>query len=261
MEKGRAAQRRRRPAIGFVLTAAALLLLAAAPAGSIEARADGTVITKVRYRDSSGTAMPLAGVEVFLWDAGEARYACTDAHGKARFDGVTSDIDLWAATGVAVSGLGCANGEFLNPETNRPMYAVLWRNHHGTGGLDDFQVGSGETTRIKFRTRTPEKSKKVCVGFKVTIMGTPADDVLVGTGGRDVINGRGGDDVIMGMAGDDLICGELGHDELWGDEGDDWLHGGAGNDDLFGGPGVDRLDGAIGIDKCKTGEDLISCEK
>ena len=72
---------------------------------------------------------------------------------------------------------------------------------------------------------------KKCGGKKVTIMGTPGNDVIVGKRASDVIYGGGGNDVIYGGAnGNDTICGGPGNDKIHGGRGYDKLYGEGGDD-------------------------------
>lgn len=89
----------------------------------------------------------------------------------------------------------------------------------------------------------PPAHERLCLGARVTMVGTPGSDRIVGTDGIDVIAGRGGDDVILGGDGRDRICGGDGDDELDGRYGDDQASGGTGHDRLRGGPGDDLLVG------------------
>jgi hypothetical protein len=69
-----------------------------------------------------------------------------------------------------------------------------------------------------------------CLGHRVTIIGTRANDVLLGTTRDDVIrSGRGGDTIIAG-GGNDLICAGRGRDYILGDGGTDYGLGGPGHD-------------------------------
>lgn len=101
----------------------------------------------------------------------------------------------------------------------------------------------------------PAAAVTLCVGLRVTITGTPDDDVLSGTPGPDVINGLAGDDRILGGGGDDVVCGGSGTDSLDGGTGHDRLYGERNGlrpnegqpadnvgDTLAGGPGDDLLD-------------------
>ncbi|HBI23708.1 MAG TPA: hypothetical protein DDX84_05820 [Nitrospiraceae bacterium] len=101
-----------------------------------------------------------------------------------------------------------------------------------------------------------------CAGKDVTIVGTPANDIIWGTAGPDVISGLSGDDTIIGLSGNDRICGGNGNDtlidfggndRLYGDAGNDYLYGGNGDDTLNGGDGNDILDGVDGNDNLKGG--------
>jgi len=90
---------------------------------------------------------------------------------------------------------------------------------------------------------------KRCNGKKVTIMGTPGDDVIVGKKASDVIWGGGGDDVILGGPnGNDTICGGPGNDKIRAGRGYDKIFGEGGNDRLYGETGSDRIDGGPGND-------------
>lgn len=89
-----------------------------------------------------------------------------------------------------------------------------------------------------------------CGGKKVTIMGTPGDDVIVGKAASDVIYGGGGNDHISGGPnGNDTICGGPGNDVIEGGRGFDSLYGEAGDDTLLGETGSDMLDGGAGNDQ------------
>src|SRR5215210_6813244 len=92
-----------------------------------------------------------------------------------------------------------------------------------------------------------------CEGKAVTILGTPAADVLVGTSGPDVILGGDGNDTIRGLAGNDIICGGQGDDDIYGGAGNDIAYGGAGNDRLSGMNGFDWLNGQDGNDHVRGG--------
>lgn len=92
----------------------------------------------------------------------------------------------------------------------------------------------------------------MCAGERVTIVGTPDDDVIRGTAHADVIDGLAGGDVINGLGGNDTICGNYGTDDLRGNAGRDRLYGGADGlsgfdmsiirgDSLRGGSGNDTL--------------------
>lgn len=95
-----------------------------------------------------------------------------------------------------------------------------------------------------------EAAAKRCAGKKVTIMGTPGDDVIVGKKASDVIHGGGGGDRITGGPnGNDTICGGPGDDVLGGGRGYDSLHGGGGGDKLLGNSGSDMLAGGGGDDE------------
>jgi Ca2+-binding RTX toxin-like protein len=87
----------------------------------------------------------------------------------------------------------------------------------------------------------------LCGGFRVTVKGSDAGEVLYGTDGRDVILALGGDDFVYARGNNDVVCGGPGDDYLAGSQGDDvfvadrdsgsavsdgsdTIHGGAGHD-------------------------------
>ena len=219
----------------------------------------GTVRAVVRYETKTGSK-PLAGVEVFLSIPDGS--ACTDAQGIALFTDVPADTDLISATGVAVSPLRetcITNPEFLNPDTGKQMTNVSYRNNHGNGEFDTFQVGDGKTFTVRYVAKTPTQQSRICVGAWATWVGTSGADRYTGTAGNDVIQGVGGADVIDGAGGFDQICGGPGNDTVRGSGGMDFIFGGPGNDDLSGGPGANVLIGGPGSDTCQGGTEY-ECE-
>lgn len=103
----------------------------------------------------------------------------------------------------------------------------------------------------------------LCLGRRVTIVGTPGADDLSGGLRRDVFLGLGGDDVFQGSLDVDRACGGRGSDHLIGGPGDDLLAGNGGPDLLVGEGGDDLLIGGPGSDVCRggTGQDVIRrCE-
>jgi Ca2+-binding RTX toxin-like protein len=99
-----------------------------------------------------------------------------------------------------------------------------------------------------------QASALTCGGKRVTIMGTPGNDVIIGRGANDVIYGGGGDDKISGgRNGNDWICGGPGNDVIHGGRGYDHVYGEEGNDVLTGDRGSDMLDGGGGNDKLISG--------
>jgi len=238
-----------------ILAALALPFAAAAP------RIEPTkLVVTVYYKTDAGKS-PLDGVEVFTLIDGTPRYRCTNANGKAVFDDVGSGVWLKTlATGPSVHSPRCSNTLFLNPDNGKQMFAVLYKNHQGVQITDSVLLSSGRQA-LKLVAKTPFNQRRICAGFKVTILGTPGIDGLIGTSSNDVINGRGGDDVIDGFAGEDIICGGPGADVISGGTDDDFLWGGGGADSLAGNGGTDFLDGGRRSDTCTTGENLFSCEK
>ena len=237
---------------------ALLAFMLAAPPPVIAGRAPtGTVRAVVRYEARAGS-QPLAGVEVFLGspDGSLSLYACADAQGIASFSDVPANTDLISATGVSVSPLRktcITNPEFLNPDTDKLMTGVSWRNHHGTGTFDTFVVGEGKIFTVRYVAETPRLQGRICVGAWATWVGTSGPDRYTGTAGNDVIAAGGGADVIDGAGGFDQICGGLGDDTLRGSGGMDFIFGGPGDDDLSGGPGANVLVGGPDVDTCQGG--------
>lgn len=84
--------------------------------------------------------------------------------------------------------------------------------------------------------RASAASAARCQLLRVTIVGTPGDDLVRGTRGDDVIAGLAGDDRLLGRGGSDRLCGGPGRDVLRGGEGIDRLDPGAGRDRVTGGP-------------------------
>lgn len=249
----------RRAAFGLLMV---LILVGAASAGGAEGT--GTVKARVQYRDIAGTYQPLAGVEVFVLDAGQARYACTNASGVATFANVAAGGGHIAAAGVSLSKKHCANQEFLEPGTDLKLYAVYYNQHVGVKQWDGFEVVAGATTTIVFRTpQPPADQDQVCGGQVPTITGTAGPDTLIGSAGADIISGGGGNDVIKGMGNVDpdleWLCGGAGNDRILGGPGPDVMFGGVGNDTLTGGTGKDLAFGDGGTDTCDA-EYTSGCE-
>lgn len=119
-----------------------------------------------------------------------------------------------------------------------------------------------------------------------TLIGGPADDLLLGNLGDDKLDGAGGSDTavfadLIGPVAVDLRAGSsageaagndslTGIENLWSTGQDDVLHGddaanridaGAGNDLLVGYGGVDLLDGSRGTDECQDeADEVVNCE-
>ena len=153
--------------------------------------------------------------------------------------------------------------------------------------LDYQPLGDNSNTVIKsvlhsvgidIRTNLPngvDRDEAVGLGndldFSTTLVGTPADDIIVGGDEADVLRGRGGEDRMLGGRGDDRLegnqagdrlfggpddddlFGNLGPDRLFGEGGDDTLAGGFGADLLQGGAGDDQLNGGPGADRMRGG--------
>ncbi len=128
-------------------------------------------------------------------------------------------------TAVAIDGLGlsAAPGSGSNPETN-PTYA-LYKMVQDMDGAGIAELLSD---------------------YKMKIIGTAEDDMLMGGAERDRLVGKGGDDMLKGGAGNDRLFGGRGQDELSGGAGEDRLVGGGGKDTLSGNGGKDFLVGGTG---------------
>jgi Ca2+-binding RTX toxin-like protein len=239
-----------------LVVALLLVLLVVGATSAAGAEDTGTIKVKVQYPDAGSAYHPLARVEVFLYAAGQPHYACTNTSGWATFSGIPEGNGYFVATGVGVSSLHCANGEFLTPGTHLKMY------FKSQGGIS---LAAGETKTIALNTdQPPTDQMQVCSGEVPTIVGTPGRDVLVGTDGRDIISAGAGNDTINGLGGDDALCGGPGRDRLVGGGGNDMLFGESGNDSdgnrgLIGGPGTDYVYGGYGSDFCDA-ETALGCE-
>lgn len=253
---GSAARRWRFLVVGLLL---ALVLAGAATAG---AEGTGTIKVKVQYPDDGMVYHPLARVEVFL-AAGGVHYACTNAKGIATFTDIPAGSGYFTATGVGVSSLHCANGEFLTPGTHLKL------RFKAQGGI---ALAEGQTRVITFQLDAPPADQMyLCGGETPTMTGTPGRDILVGSAERDIISAGEGNDVIKGMGGNDTLCGGPGRDRILGGGGNDLIFGEAGTDmdnlplpptllkGLFGGPGNDYIYGGYGTDYCE-GETALGCE-
>ena len=84
-----------------------------------------------------------------------------------------------------------------------------------------------------------------------SVIGGPADDLIIGDASANIIGGGLGDDEIRGGAGDDTF---------YGHGGDDLLVGGPGDDDIDGGADIDAAYGWAGTDNCINAETMVSCE-
>jgi uncharacterized repeat protein (TIGR01451 family) len=107
-----------------------------------------------------------------------------------------------------------------------------------------------------------------CLNKKVTIVGTPGNDVLVGTPGNDVVRAFGGNDTVSTGDGKDLICTNGGadsvtsgarEDQVKAGGGPDLVKGGGASDQLRGNRGRDRLRGNGGPDLLAGGRGFDSC--
>ncbi len=136
-------------------------------------------------------------------------------------------------TAVAIDGLGlsAAPGSGSNPETN-PTYA-LYKMVQDMDGAGIAELLSD---------------------YKMKIIGTAEDDMLMGGAERDRLVGKGGDDMLKGGAGNDRLFGGRGQDELSGGAGEDRLVGGGGKDTLSGNGGKDFLVGGAGDDLLTGGK-------
>lgn len=239
----------------FFVLGLLLVVLLMSTAASSSAAGTGTINAQVSYGNSAGAFLgDLGNVEVFLW-TGTPHYACTDSGGFASFTGIPAGGPYFMVTGVSISSLHCANGEFLKPGTSLKMYNV------SQSGIN---LAAGRTLIVPLRAGPPPADQtNVCGGVVPTIKGTAGPDTLVGTSGNDVISGGGGNDTITGLGGNDWLCGGPGSDRLVGGAGNDYLFGEGGSDSggtrgLFGGPGTDIAYGGAGIDTCQA-ETALGC--
>ncbi len=237
------------------------LLAGGVAAGAAEPKAAGlgTIRAVVKYVDGGGVRQPLPGVEVYVWDGSAAHYACTNANGVAVFKDLPPGSNYISATGVSVNNPRCANDLFLNPDTGKKMFAVLWKGHSGVRQFDNFSVLADQTTRLSFVVRTARAQGRICGGLRATWIGTAGPDTYTGTIGDDVISGRGGADILNGGPGNDFICGMTGADQLFGGRGDDFLFGEGGRDLLVGGMHTDVALGGPLTDTCDA-ETEFDCE-
>lgn len=256
-------------ALAFALLAASAVPFAAADDTSAGARAEPTkLVVSVYYKTDAGKS-PLAGVEVFALVGGVPMYRCTNANGKAVFDNLIwgSTVSV-LATGPSVNTPKCANRDFLNPDNGKQMFAVFFKNHQGVRITDPIVLDTWRQA-VKLVAKTPYNQRRICFGFKVTILGTRGDDVLLGTVGPDYVNLRGGDDTFSALNGDDVVCGGPGDDVIYGGYDSDFLIGGGGADTLHGNApenlinpaDFDTLFGGPGMDTCIMGHNTDSCEK
>lgn len=95
------------------------------------------------------------------------------------------------------------------------------------------------TALVAVDVRASARPRAKCQHERVTISGSPRDDVIAGTRGNDVIAGFGGNDRIRGRGGFDVVCGGSGDDVLDGGDAIDFLAPGGGRDLVSGGP--DRI--------------------
>lgn len=253
----------RLPALALIpvlLAAAAMPMAASADPGG-EARVEpAKLVVTVYYKIDASTKAPVAGAEVFALIDGSAKYACTNANGKAVFDnlGFSATVSI-LAVGPSVNEPRCSNELFTNPDSGLEMFAVFYKNHQGIRETDPIVLSSGRQS-VKLVAKTPAAQRRLCRGFKVTHLGTKGNDNIIGSPDPDIVNARGGDDVVDVLGGDDVVCGGPGNDTLLGGDGNDFLFGEKGQDNLNGNADHDLLWGGGGTDTCVNGENTDSCE-
>lgn len=97
---------------------------------------------------------------------------------------------------------------------------------------NDLPVPKKLEAAFKTVAYTDNPPRERCLGRRITIEGTPRNDIITGTTHSDVIWSKDGDDLINASQGRDRICG------------------GFGGDIINGGPGLDRANGGPGTDVC-----------
>ena len=196
--------------------------------------------------------------------AGQAWASIDGGGGEDRLDyslypaGVTVDLALGTATGVAGSGLigvenvtgsEFADSVWANDDNNRLVGLRGNDTFGGRGGHDVLDGGEDDD------------SLDAGTGSDTVIAGA-GNDRAWGMDGNDSLFGGTGNDSMDGGAGDDTMHGDDGDDQMWGMDGADILFGGAGADHLwgrdgrdilFGGAGADVLDGGAGDDILGSG--------
>jgi Ca2+-binding RTX toxin-like protein len=143
---------------------------------------------------------------------------------------------------VVVAADNNASGALVHDNSDSLKRASL-TNQLLKGGIS----GAKHITGMN-QTREQIKLIHDCTSLKVTLHGTPKNDVLIGTNGNDIIDALDGNDTIYGLEGNDIICGGKGDDIIFGELGNDKIYGGSGNDHIYGGYGYDMIDGGSGND-------------
>jgi len=118
---------------------------------------------------------------------------------------------------------------------------------------DHYFVDNPHNRRADWVGFTVLYRERYCLGAKVTILGSPGDDVVEGTPGDDVIATGSGADVIRAGPGRDRVCAGSGADVVVGGPGADRLTGQDGNDVIKAGRGDDQARGRRGDDRINMG--------
>ena len=126
--------------------------------GAIVEAASSTVTGTVYH-----AGVPLVGVEVWL---GDDRYVCTNSSGSFSVV-VPADEPFPAATGPSVA-LGCANNEFLDPDTGLPLVTQYWDHTNGVFRGETTTVAPGATVDIRFDVVQAAATQLVSVKVKTS---------------------------------------------------------------------------------------------
>jgi uncharacterized delta-60 repeat protein len=182
--------------------------------------------------------------------------------GDNRFDDIGGP-DEGVPDGITITGFGetgtASRAEDVALQPDGKIVAVgFFRSDPENPMQNDFALARYQSSVV------PENLS--CQGRPATVIGTPADDILVGTRGDEVIHGLDGNDTIIAQRGDDTICAGAGRDLVFGGSGSDRMEGNEGNDELVGElPFLDRtfgrdvLSGGGGKDRLfgDRGNDLL----
>jgi uncharacterized repeat protein (TIGR01451 family) len=234
------------------LSAMAMVLLVAVPAGAILG-ADLTIA-------SSASPNPVEAGERLTYTITVNNEGTEDSTNVTVTDVLASQLELEDA----VPTVGICEGDTVVVCTLGTMTPgqsetiVLTVRPSSTGSVVNTAVVEGENEA----DTTDNASTTTVEVVEPSGGGAGGDCTITGTSGRDVLRGTSGTDVICGLGGKDRLLGLKGSDTLRGGAGGDILRGGPGNDRLIGQAGKDRLNGGRGRDRCRAqgGERARGCE-